>query len=100
MSSAAQIILLLGITLLCFQAYGYTYTGRTDTKNGYCEGSFGRIAVGEVGYDKDECEKILCHHEMKEVHGCGVVFVPPDCELVSGEGNYPDCCPMPKCPSD
>ncbi|CAL1293013.1 unnamed protein product [Larinioides sclopetarius] len=66
----------------------------------YCEGeSYGRIPVGEEGFDDSRCERIECSQGFRHVVGCGKVLKPEDprCRIVDGEGHYPHCCPDIKC---
>ncbi|GIY62256.1 SVWC domain-containing protein [Caerostris darwini] len=78
----------------------YTYSEFLNTDSGYCEGpSYGRIPVGDIGYDKENCERIECGRGVRHVAGCGKVMKPDDprCRILQREGRYPDCCPDVKC---
>ncbi|GBM16897.1 hypothetical protein AVEN_267295-1 [Araneus ventricosus] len=68
--------------------------GFTDTSNGYCEGDYGKIKVGETGYDDKRCLRILCSQGTYTMQGCGLVSFngPDNCKLVAHEGHYPNCC--------
>ncbi|GIY51713.1 hypothetical protein CDAR_496061 [Caerostris darwini] len=80
-----------------FSAFGdgYVWRERLDTSNGFCEHEYyGKIAVGDVGYDDIACEKIVCKSGRAIGHGCSYVELEgmPGCRLVEYPGHYPACC--------
>ncbi|GIY49624.1 SVWC domain-containing protein [Caerostris darwini] len=90
----APCYLLLLSLLVLGTAEAYVYQGPIDTSNGYCEGDYGRIPVGETGYDDLACERITCSQGWMNAAGCGTASINmPGCRLVRGTGHYPDCCP-------
>ncbi|GBM16887.1 hypothetical protein AVEN_267288-1 [Araneus ventricosus] len=100
MSALSLSLLLLLLAVAAPRLDAYTFSEYLNTDSGYCEGeTYGRIPVGEEGFDDNRCERIECSQGIRHVVGCGKVLKPDDprCRIVQGEGHYPHCCPDIKC---
>nr|WBW70076.1 venom protein [Lampona murina] len=95
------LFLLVGMLLLTHEVISYVYRGMTDTSDGFCDVEhFGRIAVGNDGYNDDRCERVTCQEGGYVGVGCGSVSIDggsPYCKLVKRQGQYPICCPTISC---
>ncbi|KFM65639.1 hypothetical protein X975_12944, partial [Stegodyphus mimosarum] len=87
MTLAFALFLLFVITTSVLETHGSTFSQPMNTQHGYCEGrAFGRIAVGEVGYDDTNCLKYTCSPWEISGEGCNKIQPPEGCQLVKGSG--------------
>jgi len=95
--------ILFQILLLSIKSHGYMFSIAENTDNGYCEMENGvLVAVNDFIIDLEKCEIITCRPGEIRGTGCSDLRMRDlpgmECELVRGDGPYPNCCPhIPKC---
>ncbi|KAL1474099.1 hypothetical protein MTO96_038242, partial [Rhipicephalus appendiculatus] len=67
--------------------------------SGHCTLDGRTIRVNQSVSLQDPCEEWTCDYVSKSVviAGCSPTEAGPDCKMVDGKGDYPDCCPQMLC---
>nr|UNJ19498.1 Tx-773 [Heteropoda pingtungensis] len=95
------LLVLFAMLIFSDTAYCALARGFEDTSDGYCDlqdSGYGRIRVGESGYNDESCTEAACDEGGYDLVSCGAVsFKGEGCRLVYEGGHYPDCCPKVRC---
>ncbi|KAL3226693.1 hypothetical protein MRX96_048933 [Rhipicephalus microplus] len=94
--------LLITTAVLCTRCgicNAYMQRAAVEIKNGHCTFQGRAIRVNQSISLQDPCEEWTCDQESNSVSitGCSPMAAGRGCQLVSGKGDYPDCCPQMLC---